>query len=94
MHQVLDHFQKIGLTCEGEKTSIFHFICSKREQLMYTLVSSARVQPRRVGSTHLLREPSTKRIITVEGELGSEINGILQRSEASPWINSGPAPDY
>lgn len=61
---------------------------------MYTLVSSARVQSRRVGSTHLLRELFTKRIISVERELSSEINGILQRSEASPWINSGPQPDY
>lgn len=90
MDQVLGHLQKIRLTCEEEKTSIFHLICGKREQLVYTLVSPARVQPHRGGSTHLLRELSTKRIISVEGELGSEINGILQRSEASPWISSGP----
>lgn len=94
LHQVLDHLQKIRLPCDEEKTSIFHLICGKREQLMYTLVSSARAQPRRVGSTQLVREHSRKGIISVEGVLNSERNGILQRSEASPWNNSGPQQDY
>lgn len=93
-HEVLDHLQKIKLPCDEEKTSIFHLISGKREQLMYTLVSSARMQPHRVGSTHLVRQCSRKGIISVEGMVNSERNGILQKSEASPWNNSGPQQDY
>lgn len=55
-----------------------------KEQLLYILVSSARVWACRVESTHLLRELPTMRIISAEWALNSEINSILQMSEASP----------
>ena len=60
---------------------------------MYTLVSSAEVQARRGGSTHLLWECSTKRMMSVERVLNSEINDILQMSEASRWNNTGTQQD-
>jgi len=60
---------------------------------MYILVSFATVQACRGGGTHLLRELPTKRIISVDRVLSSEINGILQLSEGSPQNSKGPQQD-
>lgn len=60
---------------------------------MYTLVRFATMQACRGGGTYLLRELPTKRIISVDRELNSEINGILQLSEGSPQNSKGPQQD-
>lgn len=61
---------------------------------MYTLVRFCHsAKPAEEEARILLGELLTKRIISVDGELNSEINGILQLSEGSLQNSKGPQQD-